>query len=330
MHKLPDDAFLKIPEDRTFIRKRGGYKLPLEVSKPPHVLVGASRTFFVFSNDFVALPPRQIGISHKKSEALALYLNSDFAVYHQFLTSPEIKRPVATLKALLRLPVPFSDRDRGSLSDWVALYNTIDASGGGTNLFGESDIASVSLRPFLNEINKLAFESLKLDARLQASVQDLVHTKKYLVDGQVGEAAVRRPDDSDIDTYMSALQGELDSFLGEDVPARHRITAIRSDDAGMVELELAQNTSEAQTKTVFTTNESGSGVLSSILHGFREKRSQWVYFDRNVRLYRGSNTYLLKPMQRLHWTSSQAFADAQIVIAEIFCQGHSSVELTNR
>jgi hypothetical protein len=43
---------------------------------------------------------------------------------------------------------------------------------------------------------------------------------------------------------------------------------------------------------------------------------QWLYFDRNLFLYRNDAAYVLKPMQRLWWTRSQALADADELIAE--------------
>jgi hypothetical protein len=48
----------------------------------------------------------------------------------------------------------------------------------------------------------------------------------------------------------------------------------------------------------------------------RKERAQWVYFDRNLRLYEGTRTCILKPMQRFHWTESQAMVDARHIIAE--------------
>lgn len=46
------------------------------------------------------------------------------------------------------------------------------------------------------------------------------------------------------------------------------------------------------------------------------RRSQWVYFNRNLRIYEGSKIYILKPLQRLHWTRTQAVQDAGEIIAE--------------
>jgi hypothetical protein len=41
-----------------------------------------------------------------------------------------------------------------------------------------------------------------------------------------------------------------------------------------------------------------------------------VYFERNLRMYEETRTYLFKPMQRIHWTESQALADASSIIAD--------------
>ena len=41
-----------------------------------------------------------------------------------------------------------------------------------------------------------------------------------------------------------------------------------------------------------------------------------MYFERNLRMYEETRTYLFKPMQRLHWTESQALADASGIIAD--------------
>ncbi len=47
---------------------------------------------------------------------------------------------------------------------------------------------------------------------------------------------------------------------------------------------------------------------------------QWLYFDRNLFLYRNEAAFVLKPMQRLWWTRSQALADADELIAETLTQ----------
>ncbi len=64
--------------------------------------------------------------------------------------------------------------------------------------------------------------------------------------------------------------------------------------------------------------------LEGIRRHLRQKRSQWIYFDRNLRVYDGSRTYVLKPMQRFHWTRSQARLDALDIISESMARGEEA------
>ncbi|MCA9038391.1 MAG: SAM-dependent DNA methyltransferase, partial [Planctomycetaceae bacterium] len=87
--EFPDNAIGEITAEECYVRKRGGLS-GLRVSEPPHVIVDASRRFAVFSNEFIAVPPRQVGIagsqdSERYLKALSLFLSSDFGTYHQFL-----------------------------------------------------------------------------------------------------------------------------------------------------------------------------------------------------------------------------------------------------
>ncbi|MEI8022446.1 MAG: Eco57I restriction-modification methylase domain-containing protein, partial [Schlesneria sp.] len=54
--------------DRQFLRVRGGRR-GLLVCRPPHVIVSEARTFAVFSDDFIVVPPRQVGISSGIADA---------------------------------------------------------------------------------------------------------------------------------------------------------------------------------------------------------------------------------------------------------------------
>jgi hypothetical protein len=48
----------------------------------------------------------------------------------------------------------------------------------------------------------------------------------------------------------------------------------------------------------------------------KQRHSQWMYFNRNLRIYDYDTIYCFKPMQALHWTQRQAILDAGEVIAE--------------
>ena len=95
-----------------YLRHWGGWK-GLRICRPPHVVVSAARNYAVFSEEFLIVESRQIGIvsvegNRQLLKALELYLSSDFAYYHQFLTTIElgVKRDRATLESLRQIPLP--------------------------------------------------------------------------------------------------------------------------------------------------------------------------------------------------------------------------------
>jgi len=323
LFRFPDEAIRNVPANETYVRK-GRYSLPISVCKPPHVIVSAARTFTVFENDFLIVPARQIGITSGNANApflraLALYLNSDFVRYHQFLTSPQlgIKRDVATLKALRSLPVPLGTT-LPSLARWEDLYRkTQKLSDEGVSL-DEIDRGDIppELSAVLQELNELTNKALKLDVRERAAVHDLVHVRLALIDGKVGQPATRTPRKGELEAYARALQAELDGFLGEDVAARHRIQILCDQRSGMIEIEPIRNTMKSQPISISEVGEDADGEFERTRNLLIQKRSQWVYFDRNLKAYDGLKTYLFKPMRLMHWTESQAMSDASEVIAE--------------
>src|SRR6185437_13661933 len=128
LFRFPPASLTEINANETSVRVRGGFERPMQVNYPPHVLVGASRNFAVYSEDFLLVPPRQIGIHSPNNDrdllrAIALYLNSEFAAYHQFLTTTQagIQKSVNTLRTLRTLPMPFDGNT--DLRPWQDLYS---------------------------------------------------------------------------------------------------------------------------------------------------------------------------------------------------------------
>ena len=320
---VPADAIHRIPDDRTYTRE-GRFELPMRVAEPPHIIVSAARNFAIYNDEFLIIPPRQIGIAVDREHtgfliALALYLNSDFATYHQFFTAPEfgIKRSRGTLRSLRTLPIPFEPDPKRDWSPWQELYHQLRQAEAAAVESGNLEwYAGGTGARLLQELNLLVGKALGLDKTAQAAIKDLVHVRRALVDGQVGEAAVRLPQEEELQAYAEALQAELDAFLEGDVRARHRVTAVHDADSGMVEVDLVRHTETKQSVAVLQADDPTAREFQKVRDRLREKRSQWVYFDRNLRIYEDTRTYLFKPMQRLHWTESQAIADAGEIIAD--------------
>jgi hypothetical protein len=59
--RFPSECLGPVPVTHTAVRA-GRFKVPMQVCEPPHIIVGASRNFAVYSEEFLVVPARQIGI----------------------------------------------------------------------------------------------------------------------------------------------------------------------------------------------------------------------------------------------------------------------------
>jgi hypothetical protein len=311
--------------------RQGRVELPLSVCQPPHVIVSAARNFAVFSERFIIVPPRQIGIVSSTNDtvllkALSVFLSSDFAFYHQFLTSTQfgVQRGRATLDALRRIPIPFATAKSTDLEIWVELHRKLcklkprrmenEEESNQTDFF---DKAGEDRKALLDQLNRLVNDALCLDDRERALVHDLVHVRLALNDGKLGDNAVRKPGHSDLEAYARYLQRELNDFVSDDLDGLHVVTIVHDDLSGMVEVEFTKDAEAAHNEIrIIPATRDEAKALEQTRRNLRQQRSQWVYFDRNLRIYEGNHTYVLKPMQRFHWTESQAMADASEIITE--------------
>ena len=77
---------------------------------------------------------------------------------------------------------------------------------------------------------------------------------------------------------------------------------------------------------VINADDPASRNLKTIRDRLRSKHSQWVYFDRGLKVYDPKHgvLYQFKPLQRLHWTRRQAVLDADDIIAETLSEGGMS------
>ncbi len=318
--------------DKNYLRLRGG-KRGLLVCHPPHIVVSEARNFAVYSDQYLIVPAGQVGIASSSGDkkllkALTLYLNSDFAFYHQFLVSSRlgVKRPVATTAALRELPVPVTDLPRTRLDVWVDLHDRLAAASAGTfsktksagPLFaadGDKVERSSNTQDLHDELNALVFEALGATDRDRALVEDLVRIRLELDDGKLGQVAVGPPKATDLRRYAKRLKRELDEFIGDQLSKRHDVDVIHDKHTGMIQVVLVK-ANEAKGIEVYRADDETARELESTRRRLRRRNAQWVYFDRNLQIFEGRRTFLFKPMQRFHWTESQAMSDAAEIIAQ--------------
>jgi hypothetical protein len=258
-------------------------------------------------------------------------LTSDFAFYHQFLTSTQfgVQRGLATLRALRKMPVSIRDLSADQRKQWEELHSSLmrttpqsvreskeSVTGPEQLTLLPDEETNNGILELLRELNDLVSESLELDTGERALVHDLVHVRLALNDGKTGKPAVRRPKRPELLAYGQRLKSELDDFIDGELAKRHQVTIVHDALSGMIAVDLIRDIPAARDVKVFKADNATASQLEKTRQLLLAERSQWVYFDRNLRVYEGTRTYLLKPMQRIHWTESQAMIDARNIIAE--------------
>ncbi|MBC8459851.1 MAG: N-6 DNA methylase, partial [Deltaproteobacteria bacterium] len=327
--RFPESAFEL--NTKPLLRLRGG-RAGIEVYRAPHVIVSAARNFAIYSEDYIIVPPRQIGIVSPTNDrdllkALALFLSSDFAYYYEFFMSTElgVDRDRSTLKALRKIPTPIAHMPKRDLKKWANFYDTLAKATlevyKNKNLWHDEDEASliqgsVVATKLIQELNKLVYEALALRPKDQALVHDFVRVRCALNDGRLGTEAVHSPTKTEMRKYAISLQMELDDFIEGALPGRHDVQIVYDSDSGMICVTLVHNTKTKGLVSVSQANTPEAETLDKYRKQMRQQKSQWVYFNRNLRIYSDNQICVFKPMQQLHWTATQARIDAADILSE--------------
>lgn len=308
--KFPSRALAEIGATKCWVRKGRG-KLPLAASKPPHLIADVGRRFAVYCGDFVAVPARQIGIAGVAEEsapllrALSLLLTSDFCLYHQFFHAPQwgVEHSIATLRVLRSLPVPDLQT---CAEEWARIHQEIAERTPHGESISQAD---------QEIINHMVFKALKLREDEQCMIEDFVRINLLMIKGKVEKDAVRTPTDPEISSYLKTLRDQLDDYMEDDKePASHHITAVIDHRTAMIEIVLRAG--KPADPVLKQADEAETAELAKTRARLLSKHRQWIYFDRNLKLYSKGRVYLFKPLQRVQWTRRQAILDADELIAE--------------
>ncbi len=312
---FPKATISLIPDSDANVRKRGGLK-GLQVSQPPHIIVDASRRFAIYSDQFIAVPPRQIGIAgppYAKNvlKTLSVYLSSDFVTYQQFFTTSQwgISTSLATLDALKHLPVPLDNLSETEIREWADLRDALANDG--------ADGKAVS-QQLLDEVNQRVIQLLGLGKAERILIEDFVRWNMQVIKGKVPRIVTKPPDRKTIGDYLKTLKAELDIFLGDNVGVRHSVDALCDEFSAIVAITVTTGSDTAP--SVFCADDKAAASLAKTRAHLLKQHSQWLYFARDLRVYADNTVYMLKPLEQIQWTSRQAILDAGEVIAETLGQ----------
>ena len=321
---FPDTALKSVEDHEAYVRKGRGV-MPLKICYPPHIIVDQARRFAVYSDEFIIVPPSQLGIFSETSndillKGLSLYLASDFAVYHQFLSSPfwGVERDVSHKKDLETLPVPIGLLSSNQLAEWASLYDELasqETKNFEGTFFDIRDNSEIYLR-LLEDLNEKVYALLDINQTERWLIQDLLHVRKKLNEGHIAEEAVKTADEEEMAEYAKILKTELDNFLDKNIKDQHRITIYYSNDLAIIKLEHPLKPPAGPIKVLRVMDRETEDEFIKIKNALLKGHGQWIYFNRNLKSFEGRTTYFVKPRQRLSWLRSQALIDVDEFIAE--------------
>jgi hypothetical protein len=172
------------------------------------------------------------------------------------------------------------------------------------------------------ELNDRVFELLGLRPVERWLVEDFVQLHLELNKGKVTRDAMRSPTSDERLIYLTALRDCLDNFLLEERRLRHKLEVLADRESALLSISLVRSKTSIE-PVVINADDPASRSLKTIRDSLRLKHSQWVYFDRNLKVYdpKPGVLYQFKPLQRLHWTRRQAVLDADDIIAETLSEG---------
>lgn len=323
LYAFPPSALETIPAEEAFVRRRGGLKGFIS-SRPPHIIINQARWFAVYSDDFIAIPPKQIGISGETGKerflkALSLYLASDFVRYYELFFSPEmgIQESISSLRTLKSLPIPLNNENE--IDSWAQLYDELIATEYFSTQPPESEHTVQVRRSSLeNKANDLVSQSLGLSKEDRMLIHDLLYERRKLIRGKISKELMAPPAEKEMRTYIEVLQDQLNSFLDDEDNEQHIINVLYNDTAGILEITIDEN-DIADDLQIRRADKTLSQEFTKLRSRLLKQHSQWLYFERNLTVFDNERTYLFKPMERLHWLPSQALTDASDLIAKTMC-----------
>jgi hypothetical protein len=332
---LPKQALTDIPGIDCYVRKRGGLS-GLAINRPPHLVIPASwKNFLLFSEDYFAVPPRQIGIAAPKKDAeilraLTVYLSSCLTDFFIFFQVPEwgvyADYPIVVLRAVRTIPTPDFTKDQ--VASLAAAHREILRREKDSNEqffdMGSDDAASGAEKQRF--IDKSVFEALKIPNDVRLLVEDFRDNRLPLDKGPSALKKLgKRPATKELHAYGRTLRDELERFLLDE--AQPSVRLITSDDLICCELQLSP-TGTQQSQTIEVRNADDNSKTRSDMRKLREQLSerfsQWAYVDRSLRVFGEDTVQIFKAPRVMDWTRTQALNDADAIIAEILADVENS------
>jgi hypothetical protein len=192
------------------------------------------------------------------------------------------------------------------LREWAQFRDVLAASYGGCS---PPEVA-------LREIDERVYELLGLTRGERILVEDFIQWNMQMVQGKVPLEIVAPPADRAILSYLATLKDELDDFIGNEAGVSNEVCAVRGGNSAMIFVRVRNGA--APRPVLLDAGEKTAAALARTREQLvrQHSQSQWLYFERCLKIYQDGAMYVLKPLEMIHWTRRQAILDAGEIIAE--------------
>ncbi|HEX7722400.1 MAG TPA: N-6 DNA methylase [Pyrinomonadaceae bacterium] len=320
---LPLGALVPIADGECYVRKRGGLS-GLVVNRPPHLLISATwKNLLYYSDEYFAIPPRQMGISAREGDeqllrALTVYLGSSLVDYFLFFHVPEwgvySTFPHVVTRAVRSIPTP--DFEPNQIKSLASTHRELVRQES-PQLFEQSHNQSSTTKQRL--IDQIVFETLSIPDSLRLLIEDFRDNRLPLDQGYSALKKLgQRPSMKSLKAYGRTLRMELERFFLDE--ASVNVVLLTSPE--LIHCRIGLNSDGGAPITSVDVKDTASSpkaaqMLRELREQLTERISQWVYMERTLRIYEDDSVQIFKAPRLMDWTRTQALNDADEIIAEI-------------
>ena len=130
------------------------------------------------------------------------------------------------------------------------------------------------------------------------------------------QGVTRKPSKQELLAYIRTLRDTLDDFvMGE---AHHRVTLTCSNELieCVVKITKEDLPIPVDKDSIMDGDVTTAKLLTELSNNLQKQISQWIYIQRGLRLFDGTEIYIYKTPRLIDWTQTQALVDANDIIGE--------------
>lgn len=301
-----------------------------ELTQPPLVLIHQSKCKAAFSDVPVAYRDKLSGIVGQGGQEwllywLMAYINSPLATYYHFLTSTSwaVERDTIIQWEYEAMPFLIPDRDDPKLQDILLHLDQIKSLLNTNQTFFDPQ-RHKKVEDHKTAIHKLVYELFDLHPVEQQLIEDMVTygigffewaKRKTRKPGEV--LAVQKPNEELLKGYAETFIQTTAMFLQIKQQALKATVYKNGAPLTVITFELV-DLDKVEPVQVITQPGEMRAKLRELDELLVARKTPSMYIRRHVRVYDGKQISLIRPSEQRFWTKSQARADADAFLADLF------------